>query len=247
MNSDFLSVSESFYSLQGEGPYCGVPAVFLRLGGCNLQCRGFSFEDPVTGESWGCDTGAVWRQATRYQFDQIIDEWAGKGWLAHLSKGAHLVITGGEPTLHQLPLMGFFQALAQRGLTPFIELETNATILLEPECRRQIHHINASPKLQHSGESREKAYQPLVLESYAADPSVIFKFVVASAEDVAEIQSEYEQAFSIPKERLYLMPEGGSLQKMQENHGLVAELCKEGGYRFSPRLHIYLWDTACGV
>ena len=30
-----------FYSIQGEGRYVGVPSVFLRLFGCNFECRGF--------------------------------------------------------------------------------------------------------------------------------------------------------------------------------------------------------------
>ncbi len=33
-----LSVHSLFYTLQGEGPYSGHPAVFIRLAGCNLQC-----------------------------------------------------------------------------------------------------------------------------------------------------------------------------------------------------------------
>jgi len=36
-----LKYSEMFYSLQGEGRYVGVPSVFLRLFGCNFECRGF--------------------------------------------------------------------------------------------------------------------------------------------------------------------------------------------------------------
>ena len=36
-----LRYSEMFYSLQGEGRYVGVPSVFLRLFGCNFECRGF--------------------------------------------------------------------------------------------------------------------------------------------------------------------------------------------------------------
>ena len=36
-----LKYSEMFYSLQGEGRYVGVPSLFLRLFGCNFECRGF--------------------------------------------------------------------------------------------------------------------------------------------------------------------------------------------------------------
>ena len=39
-----LDVHSIFHTIQGEGPYCGHPAVFIRLAGCNLQCP-------------GCDTG----------------------------------------------------------------------------------------------------------------------------------------------------------------------------------------------
>ena len=36
-----LRYSEMFYSIQGEGRYVGVPSLFLRLFGCNFECRGF--------------------------------------------------------------------------------------------------------------------------------------------------------------------------------------------------------------
>jgi 7-carboxy-7-deazaguanine synthase len=34
-----LSLAETFYSIQGEGTWTGTPAVFVRLAGCNLNCR----------------------------------------------------------------------------------------------------------------------------------------------------------------------------------------------------------------
>ena len=34
-----LALAETFYSIQGEGTWTGTPAVFVRLAGCNLNCR----------------------------------------------------------------------------------------------------------------------------------------------------------------------------------------------------------------
>ena len=39
-DADVLEVHSIFYTLQGEGPFCGSPAIFIRLAGCNLQCPG---------------------------------------------------------------------------------------------------------------------------------------------------------------------------------------------------------------
>ena len=39
-----LRYSEAFYSVQGEGRFVGVPSLFLRVFGCNFECRGFGQE-----------------------------------------------------------------------------------------------------------------------------------------------------------------------------------------------------------
>ena len=38
-SGDFLDIQEIFPTLQGEGPFVGQGAIFIRLGGCNLKCN----------------------------------------------------------------------------------------------------------------------------------------------------------------------------------------------------------------
>ena len=54
-----LNLVEVFHSIQGEGKYTGINAIFFRFAGCNLKCPGFNVVkiSPKTGEILkGCDT-----------------------------------------------------------------------------------------------------------------------------------------------------------------------------------------------
>src|SRR3989344_752172 len=217
MTSLPLIVSETFYSIQGEGFSAGNLAVFLRLGGCNLRCNGFSYRHPQTGEHLGCDTKHVWRKGKKIFPEGIVQHWKQKGWWTALEEGAHLVITGGEPLIQQAAILDFIRYIDSLAKIPFyIEVETNATFLPSSELLDRFNQVNASPKLTHSGEPRDKAYQPLVLEIFSNFPQVYFKFVVASPADIQEIIQDYYVPFDIPKNRIWLMPEGGAQTLLQE-------------------------------
>ena len=82
-----MLVNEIFTSFQGEGPFIGIPATFLRLSGCNLNC---SF----------CDTDYK-------ESKDLSVELVKESVLNHLkSNNIHtLIITGGEPFLQWYELV----------------------------------------------------------------------------------------------------------------------------------------------
>lgn len=77
-------VMESFYTIQGEGEYQGHAAYFIRLGGCDVGCHWCDVK-----ESWPIDTHPVKSVAT------LLAE-------AIEHPGRLVVITGGEPLMHDL-------------------------------------------------------------------------------------------------------------------------------------------------
>ena len=244
-----LIVSEQFYSLQGEGPSVGRPAVFLRLAGCNLQCMGFSYKDPADGTHLGCDTKLVWQKGAPHTAEAILNHWQQNDWCAQLAAGAHLVITGGEPLIQQNKIMLFLKQLdvKQNPDFTYIEVETNGTVLPNDYLSTRINQFNVSPKLTSSLESRTKAYHSNVLQHFAQLPQAIFKFVIQDEADVLEVIQQYQNVFQIARQRIWLMPEGGTRIQMAKHVKLVAEACKQHGFNFSPRLHITIWDEATGV
>jgi 7-carboxy-7-deazaguanine synthase len=109
LSGSTLWVQEVFYTLQGEGPFAGEPALFVRLAGCNLRCH------------W-CDTEFE-SSTQRSTLSELLAEIAGKRpALCQLA-----VITGGEPLRQNIaPLV---QALLSQGLR--VQLETSGSLWLE--------------------------------------------------------------------------------------------------------------------
>jgi organic radical activating enzyme len=75
---------EDFYTLQGEGTYQGKAAYFIRLGGCDVGCVWCDVK-----ESWSVDAHPA------VDVDTIVTR-------ARLSGAPIVVVTGGEPAMHDL-------------------------------------------------------------------------------------------------------------------------------------------------
>ena len=124
-----IKVSEIFTSFQGEGPYVGTPATFLRLYGCNLNCE-WCDTDISTYEMLSVDDVAE-ILITQMEFNNIHT----------------LIITGGEPTLQMEEIKRLIKELPD---DIRIQLETNGSIFdYVPEMEYVI-----SPK-----EDKEKVFE----------------------------------------------------------------------------------------
>ena len=231
-DKDFL-VSEIFESIQGEGNHAGVNCLFVRLQLCNLRCP------------W-CDTKHTWtRFSDRFEW---LEAQALKQTIEQRSK-AHVVFTGGEPSLFRLDLLA--------GTDTLYHVESNGTIIptrplhvtlddgvvIQRQAMDQavISRFNwvVSPKLSNSR-------QPLDSEAvvfWAEQPYAVFKFIVQNAQDLDEVDA-FVDRFHIPRTRAYVGLLGTTAES-QLRPDLVEDLLRRG-YHFSPRLHILLWGQARG-
>lgn len=245
-----LPVSETFFSIQGEGKTVGIPSVFLRLKGCNLTCGG---KDTVktkaldSGATWRCDTIEVWLKGTSYTNSDLLKFFEDNGYLYQFKKGAHLVVTGGEPLLHQEGLVEFLSLLKQLIPSLFIECETNATITPTKSFSLLIDQFNVSPKLANSGMDLEKRCISSTMKSFVNLPQSIFKFVVSNEADVDEALNTYIKPFSIPNDMVYLMPGASTRSELNHKSILISSLALQNNFRFSTRLQLAIWDQATGV
>ena len=101
MNETTYPVMEAFATVQGEGAHAGTPCWFIRLGGCDVGCVWCDVKD-----SW--DVNAHPRQTVK----EMVAAAAESG-------RQTVVVTGGEPAMHDLSALT--AALKAAGLQTHIE------------------------------------------------------------------------------------------------------------------------------
>ncbi len=240
---------EIFHSLQGEGVSIGVPSVFVRCSGCNLQCR------------W-CDTEYTWNWlGTKYVHDKDRPDHLAKhdrnavqtrlspDEVAHavsLFPCDNVVFTGGEPMLQQDQLTEVARILRAKDREYEFEVETNGTVLPHAEFDEMITRFNVSPKLSNSGMPQSSRLIPETLIAFVRNPKATFKFVCSEAADAEEIAS-FEKDYQVPRRRILVMPEAIDQLSLEKRRGAVFELCKARGWRYTDRLHVAIFGDRRGV
>lgn len=230
-----LPVHEIFDSIQGEGPFMGRGARFIRLQFCNLTC------------AW-CDTKGTWLDRSGPHQDVPV-----AGLISKVADVPLCVVTGGEPLLHD------FSVLWGDGVPPgrTVQVETNGTLLPEravsctladgtrlerpplPDSFVRTAHWVVSPKF---GSSRQSVDLE-TLKVWTRHDRASFKFVVGDGKDW-DLVTGLVADLGLEPSRVWIMPEGHTVQSQVRPD--LAEAVIAQGWNLSLRLHSLLWGNAKG-
>jgi 7-carboxy-7-deazaguanine synthase len=231
--TDCIAIAELFgNTIQGEGINAGVPATFLRVKDCTLDCV------------W-CDTLSVWKFGNWYTHEEVFEMFEKFNLIEAFRNGQHLILTGGSPLKQSKTLVTFIEKFIERySFKPYIEVE-NEVVLMPGELTLYVDCWNNSPKLANSGMEKSKRLKPEYLKYMSRQNNSWFKFVISSRSDWDEIVEDFLP--HIKKEQIILMPCGENQIELNSSRELVAELAVEHAVRMTDRLHVTIWDKKTGV
>ncbi|MEU0273183.1 7-carboxy-7-deazaguanine synthase QueE [Streptomyces sp. NPDC006307] len=220
-------------TVQGEGPSTGRRCAFVRLGGCNLTC------------GW-CDTPETW-DARRFDLRATLTRRTVEDIATRALAGgpAMVVITGGEPLLHQRQdgwhsLLGVLRAAGVE-----IEVETNGTQEPDQLTARWVTRFNVSPKLAHAGDPEDKRIRPQALRALHDTGKAAFKFVCQAAADVQEVR-QFADTHALDPSRIWVMPEGTDTTALCNRLATIADPAIAAGFNLTTRLHVHAWGDEKG-
>jgi 7-carboxy-7-deazaguanine synthase len=218
-----LDIKEVFPTLQGEGPFAGVPATFVRLGGCHLRC-------------WFCDTNFTDGRTVRKLADLVQE--------VDRSDNQLVVLTGGEPMRQNIvPLCIELSRLGMK-----VQIETAGSfwacndvdgMRLAELCERGRVHIVVSPKT---------GYVNSRIAEYADSWKYIIDLSGPLGPDGLPANNPQNTAsphhwlarppMTVTPENIYLQPCDVNDEKINaETVQRCVALCQQHGYRLSLQQH----------
>lgn len=222
-----LDVHSIFLTIQGEGPFCGVPCVFVRLAGCNLQCPGCDTEYTEGRKLMG--PGQV-----RAQVNEL---WRDKRW----RPGGLVVITGGEPFRQNLTEL--LNLLTEAGY--YVQIESNGTLppsefdySLDTSARKGA-YIVCSPK---SGKVNPNVWECACCAKYVMEQGNVNPDdglpITALMHTANPHVARPPEGWSRP---IYLQPmDAKSTAQNHRNVAAVLESCMEHGYTLQLQIHKHI-------
>jgi len=169
-----LEVHSIFHTIQGEGPYTGQRATFVRLTGCNLQC-------PLCDTEYTNERSWLTPAALLDEVNKSLPEGIQRGGTGLY--GFLVVITGGEPFRQNL--YPAIEALVDAGYN--VQIETNGTlyqdlpfnqivVVCSPKTgsihKRLAQHLTALKYVICAGDVSEEDGLPLSALQHPANPQL---------------------------------------------------------------------------
>ncbi|MEB3761291.1 7-carboxy-7-deazaguanine synthase QueE [Vibrio cholerae] len=216
-------INEMFETIQGEGVFTGVPAVFVRLQGCPVGC------------AW-CDTKQTWEtlDSDQTSFSQILlktsdaPTWCQASaqevvqrYQAQGYQAKHIVITGGEPCIYDLTeLTQAFEAMGCR-----CQIETSGTYEV---CATKNTWVTVSPKVAMKGK--------LPILDSALQRANEIKHPVATEKDINNLDELLARAQVSAQTAIALQP----ISQKPRATELCIRTCIARNWRLSIQTHKYL-------
>lgn len=219
-DGSILDFHSMFFTIQGEGPFAGHRAIFVRLAGCNLQCPGCDTEYTQGRFHWSTEAIAI----------ATVD-------MAHhyAAAGCLVVITGGEP-LRQ-PIGKLVQMLVEEGHS--VQIESNGVFAPDELLNNLIRwgkpvSLIISPKTHriHPDAAALASAFKYVLDANSVNP--------VDGLPVKALDHPASTGVARPREGvpIYLNPfDAGDSVLNQENLVAVARSCIKHGYIAGVQLH----------
>lgn len=255
-----MRIAEIFYSIQGEGKLAGVPSAFIRTSGCNLRC--VWCDTPYTSwepEGEEMDIGRIVERVKDYPTRFVV-----------LTGGEPLISSEVTQLTERLGQEKFHITI-ETAATVFHDVTCDLASL-SPKLSnstpwgrsgvawsRSRGHVGSQERSR-AAHAHVKAGMPSFAEAHERNRINIqtiqrfmdtfehqLKFVVDQPEDLREIDSILEQLRGVHASNILLMPQGTEQTELSEKAGWVAQICKERGFRFCPRLHIMLYGHVRGT
>ncbi|PSV29117.1 MULTISPECIES: 7-carboxy-7-deazaguanine synthase QueE [unclassified Photobacterium] len=216
-------INEVFETIQGEGVFTGVPAIFVRLQVCPVGC------------SW-CDTKQTWTAEPQdlVSLEQIMAKTGDSPLWTNLDANGvvqllqdqkytakHIVITGGEPCIYDLrPLT---HALEKAGFN--CQIETSGTSEIQTSDNTW---VTVSPKIN------MKAKLPVLASSLARANEI--KHPVGTSKDIEQLDALIDGVTLKPDVTIALQP----ISQKPRATELCIETCIQRNWRLSIQTHKYL-------
>ncbi|MBA3987787.1 MAG: 7-carboxy-7-deazaguanine synthase QueE [Idiomarina sp.] len=218
-----LAINEIFETIQGEGVFTGVPAIFVRLQGCPVGCPwcdtqqtwALNDDDQIDPAQMILKTGdtPAWSSMTAQQVLQLFSQ--------QQYTAKHVVITGGEPCMFDL--REFTNLLHQQGYRTQIETSGTFEVRCDPAT-----WVTVSPKLDMPGGYEVRA-DAMARANEIKHPIAMQKHV--DALDALLSRCPVKEGTTICLQPISQRPRATQL---------AIDICRQRNWRLSVQLHKYL-------